>query len=177
MKAVTSACLQPRIHPPQSLFYPERLQSLACPPTPPSWSKLHATAKDDQPSWYCQANAASVDDCVYCKWKQSPWPHIHPPQSLFRDTAILELSSPSALATAPSMTEPRMIASCGYTAAPWPRCTARSAARSRWTSPRAQWLFVITVPMSTSSPLSWTLPVTVPTTVSIPVQCDALIQE
>ena len=31
-------------------------------------------------------------------------------------------------------------ASCGYTAAPWPRYTARSAARTRWTSPRAQWI-------------------------------------
>ena len=63
-------------------------------------------------------------------------------------------------------------ASCGCAASPWLRCTARSAARPRWTSPRAQWLFfVITVPMSTSSPLSWTLPVTVPPTMSIPVWC------
>ena len=47
MKAVTSACFQPRIQPPQSLLHPqsrdERLQSSACPPTPTSWSKLHAT--------------------------------------------------------------------------------------------------------------------------------------
>ena len=68
-------------------------------------------------------------------------------------------------------------ACCGCTPAPWPRCTSRSAAHPRWTSPRTL-LFTITVPvpMSNSSLLSQTLS-DAGCWMTQQCRCDALIQE
>ena len=68
-------------------------------------------------------------------------------------------------------------ACCGCTPASWPRCTSRSAAHPRWTSPRTL-LFTITVPvpMSNSSLLSQTLS-DAGCWMTQQCRCDALIQE
>ena len=149
------------------------LQSSACPPTPPSWSKLHATAKDDQLSWYCQAHAAAADDCVYCKWKQSLALYPSSPVTIQRHCnprTVLHLRTGHS-----SMTEPRMIDQLDnepIQSKHWRQDKTRQTIfPSLNFSPRTMTFFVITVPMSTSSPLSWTLPVTVPPTVSITVWC------